>query len=182
MKNLFSAGGLLTCTSPGPRRTLDPGLVFLLFSFQKFHPCTCVTYGSMYAAVFTRAPGSLPLRPSACLAWQKVWHFFHAIRAQKYIWFLPFCTTLIDLDLHWDSQETAQSKTGCRHFLQFSTEWDQIYCGDEVVQGEHPNTTFEWGFSTQGKWVLFYWLCSKMFLLAWIRTHMIAFDSNLVWW
>ena len=28
--------------SPGPRRPLDPGLVFLIFSFQKFHPCKCV--------------------------------------------------------------------------------------------------------------------------------------------
>ena len=31
-------GGLLTCTSSGLRPPLDPGLVFLILSFQQFHP------------------------------------------------------------------------------------------------------------------------------------------------
>ena len=46
MKNQFSTEGrggrgrgLLHCTSPGPRWPLDPGLVLLILSFQKFHPC-----------------------------------------------------------------------------------------------------------------------------------------------
>ena len=30
---------LPTCTSPGPRRPLDPSLAFLIWSFHKFHPC-----------------------------------------------------------------------------------------------------------------------------------------------
>ena len=42
MKNQFSARGLLTCTSPGPRQPLDPGLVFLILSFEKFHPPPCM--------------------------------------------------------------------------------------------------------------------------------------------
>ena len=41
MKNQFSTRGLLTCTSPGPRQPLDPGLFFLVWSCQKFLPYTC---------------------------------------------------------------------------------------------------------------------------------------------
>ena len=32
-------GGVLTCTSPGPRQPQDPGLVFFVLSFHKFYPC-----------------------------------------------------------------------------------------------------------------------------------------------
>ena len=46
--------------------------------------------------------------------------------------------------------------------VHFSAEWDYIWCGDEAIQVEHPDTTFEWNLCNQAKQLLFYSLCPKI--------------------
>ena len=71
---------------------------------------------------------------------------FHGYRHH---WFLPFYTTLIYLDCPGDgggegSTRSAQTKPCWLHFIpQFSSDQDEIWCGDEAIQSEDRETTFE---------------------------------------
>ena len=64
---------------------------------------------------------------------------------------------------------------------QFLTDQDEIWYGVEAIQGEHPNSIFEWEIMQQGKSLLFYRPCQKPQALACILTFMTRFASNLVW-
>ena len=79
----------------------------------------------------------------------------------------------------------AKSSAESKHFrdyfiIHFSTDQDEIWCGDEAVQ--HLDAAFEWNISNRKKWRPFYWPCQKMLALTYIQTFMNQFGSNFVWW
>ena len=70
--------------------------------------------------------------------------------------FIPLSLTLTLAGGH---KVTVQSKTSWRHILaHFSTDQDACWYGVEVMQGDHPDTTFEWDLMKQQKLLLFNWL------------------------
>ena len=58
------------------------------------------------------------------------------------------------MTLTWlGNRKSAESQTTWLHFLaHFSTDQDEVSCGDEAVQVEHPDTSFEYNVFDQGKY------------------------------
>ena len=65
------------------------------------------------------------------------------------IWILPFNTTFTDLDLAGRRGERGGGQVSTKHNLlasfshTLSSEQEEIWCGDEAVQSEHPETSLE---------------------------------------
>ena len=86
----------------------------------------------------------------------------------RHHWLLLLCITFSDLDMCLEITRSAQSKTSWVYLLTlFSWSGWNLICV-EVIQVEHPNTTFEWELMKQGKLLLFYWLLQKTLTLAYI--------------
>ena len=70
--------------------------------------------------------------------------YLHTCCAFGYHWLLPFNTTFTDFDLGLGSQgQHKQNLLASFSPTLFNFDQDEIWCGDEAIQAEHPKSTFE---------------------------------------
>ena len=88
-----------------------------------------------------------------------------------------FCSTLSDWmgwNLVWSWKEFKLN------IPETISEWDLFSAyGDEAIQAEHLETTFDWDLFNRGKQLLFYWLHQKNLTLACIQTFINQVNSAL---
>ena len=65
----------------------------------------------------------------------------------RHYWLLEFYSTSDDFDLGWRSKDQLQVKAFALIFL---PTFQLICMCVEVIQAEHPDTTFEWDFVDEG--------------------------------
>ena len=143
-------------------------VVFLLCTFGSSHPHFFVCFfflkgeGGCLLRVFFPYEYHMdlcnecghPAGLSSCVAKTLSWtlhvssstKLVHTCHVYRHDWLLPFCTTFTDLDLAWGSQGQCKAKSIgfiFSHTYQLINDQDKIWCGDEAVQAEHPETTFE---------------------------------------
>ena len=76
---------------------------------------------------------------------------FHSCHAYRHHLLLPFSTTFSDLDYAWSYKVSVKQPLLASFSCTVSSDQDKIWCGDEAIQFEHSEATFEQDLVKQGE-------------------------------
>ena len=134
-----------------------PCLCFREITLLTWRKVTLCLYGCL---VLTEVGINLYVTGIACQKLLNVGHYTQTVKPNVFIPalligtidFYHFIPLSLTLTLSGGHKVTVQSKTYWLKFHpHFSADQDEIWCGNETIHAEHPETTFEYGVLKQGK-------------------------------